>query len=511
MGLDCLFVNPNSSVENYQSLAEEVSAIEPPTWSLLLAESCRVKGYKVAILDCDAQRLSDEKAIQNIYDLAPKLVCFVTYGQNPNSGTTNMVGTIRLANKLKQICPEFRTLSIGSHTSALPSEVKENFCFVSINEGVYTLHDLLELLTSKKYYTDNDLEKVRGLVWTGGADGWGRGFKTMMSNNAQIVPQSRMDIDLPGMAWDLVDLKKYRCHVWHNNYDPNTRSPFAAIYTSLGCVKKCSFCMINIVNRTSTDPNTDASHSPIMRYFSPEWINKQLKTLTDLGVKNIRFSDELFFLNRRHYEPVLDLINQNGYNINWWSYTRIDTVKEKYLEQFKKAGCNWLGIGIEAANQTIRQEIDKGKFEEVDIREVRARLKNTGINIGANYIFGFPNEKLENLQETFDLSTELRGELNNYYAAVALPGSPLYYEAKKNNWDLPQTLDGYGFYSYNHLPLRTHHLTAAEVLKFRDEAWHKYFESESYLNMIESKFGLVAANNIREISKIKLKRKILGD
>lgn len=513
--IDCLFVNPNSSSENYQALANDVAAIEPPVWSLLLAESCRSKGYSVEILDCDAERLTDETAIRRIIFLAPKLVCFVTYGQNPNASTTNTVGTIRLANKLKSVINTFITISIGSHTSALPLEVlsEPGIDFVAINEGVYTLHDLLQVTN---FYDKTQLEKVRGLGWKNyGYDLKCKDF-LVLNNNAQIVPQSRLDIDLPGMAWDLLPYKNsfldlYRCHVWHNNYDPHTRSPFASLYTSLGCVKKCSFCMINIVNRTNTADNVDASFSPIMRYFSTDWVKKQLEYLTSRGVKNIRFADELFFLNRKHYEPILDSIIDKQQSINWWAYSRIDTIKDQFLLKFQKAGCNYLALGIEAASQKIRQEIDKGRFEEIDIRDIVKKIKNSGINAGNNFIFGFPNEKLENLQETLDLSIELEGDFNNYYAAVALPGSPLYFEAKKNGWELPSTLDGYGFLAYNHLPLRTHHLSAAEVLKFRDEAWHKYFESESFLNRTEQKFGLVSRQYIEEITKIKLKRKILGD
>ena len=43
--LDVLFVNPDSSARAYQGLANLYSAIEPPTWALLLAESCRAKGF----------------------------------------------------------------------------------------------------------------------------------------------------------------------------------------------------------------------------------------------------------------------------------------------------------------------------------------------------------------------------------------------------------------------------------------------------------------------------------
>ncbi|MDQ3186043.1 MAG: cobalamin B12-binding domain-containing protein, partial [Pseudomonadota bacterium] len=75
--MDVLFVNPDSSAKAYQGLAKVYSAIEPPTWALLLAESCRSKGFGVGILDCDAERLSLEESVLRIEELRPRLIVFV--------------------------------------------------------------------------------------------------------------------------------------------------------------------------------------------------------------------------------------------------------------------------------------------------------------------------------------------------------------------------------------------------------------------------------------------------
>jgi len=98
--LDVLFVNPDSSAQAYQGLAATYSAIEPPTWALLLAQSCRAKGFGAAIMDCDAEKLSLAAAVDRVRALKPRLVVFVVYGQNPNSGTTSMIGATLLANQL---------------------------------------------------------------------------------------------------------------------------------------------------------------------------------------------------------------------------------------------------------------------------------------------------------------------------------------------------------------------------------------------------------------------------
>ncbi len=95
--------------------------------------------------------------------------------------------------------------------------------------------------------------------------------------------------------------------------------------------------------------------------------------------------------------------------------------------------------------------------------------------------------------------------LSTLYAAIEPPTS------KANHWELPSTFEGWAFLSYEALPLRTKYLSASEVLKFRDQAWQTYFTNPKYLELIEKRFGLQERHNVEDMSKIKLKRKILGD
>ncbi|MCJ7640050.1 MAG: radical SAM protein, partial [Euryarchaeota archaeon] len=392
--LDVLFVEPDSSAKAYQNLSKTYSAIETPTWSLLLAQSCRAKGFGAAILDCNAERLTDEQAIQRIRDANPRLVCFVLYGQNPNSGTTNMIGGTRLCAKLKQAYPEYPTCFVGSHVSALPKEVL-SYDFIDtvlLNEGVYALHNLLR----------SDLSTELGMV---NGIGYKQGGRLILNPPQHIVPQELMDHDLPGYAWDLLPYDKkpldlYRAHFWHTNYNHALRTPFAALYTSLGCTFKCDFCMINILNRIDNSDGITAADSARMRFWSPEFILGEFDKLVAMGVQTIRISDEMFFLNRKYYEPLLKGLVERGYDLRLWTYARVDTVRPQYLELFRRAGVKWLGIGIEAGNQQVRQQVSKGKFREINIREVVRSIDDNGINVGANYILGFPDDTYETMQQT---------------------------------------------------------------------------------------------------------------
>ena len=99
---DVCFVIPSIAKKAYQKLSDTYSAIEPPTWALLLAQSLRVKNLNSSILDFDADPHTLDESIKSIIETKPRLVVFVLYGQNPNSGTTLMIGASELASHLKK-------------------------------------------------------------------------------------------------------------------------------------------------------------------------------------------------------------------------------------------------------------------------------------------------------------------------------------------------------------------------------------------------------------------------
>jgi radical SAM superfamily enzyme YgiQ (UPF0313 family) len=271
--------------------------------------------------------------------------------------------------------------------------------------------------------------------------------------------------------------------------------------------------MINILNRSNNAEGTHAAHSASMRYWSPEFVLREFDRLYAMGVRTIRLSDEMFFFDKRHFEPLLRKLVERGYgkDLVMWAYARIDTVREAYLDLFRAAGINFLAVGIESADRQIRQDTTKGSFGDTDIRKVVKQIQGAGINVMANFMFGFPDDTYDTMTQTYDLACELNTEMVSMYPCFALPGSPLYQIAKQNGWQLPQTYEAWSFHSYECQPLPTQHLTAAEVLRFRDTHWQAYFTNSNYLGMIQTKFGLEARQHIEQMTKVRLKRRLLGD
>lgn len=489
--IDAVFVNANNSQEVYQDLSKNYSAIETPIWAALLAKHCLSKGFNVEILDCEALNLTEKQSLDHIKYLNPRLICFVVYGQQPSASAQNMQGAVNLSLAIKQEIPDSKILFVGGYPSALPSETlldNRSIDFVCQNEGVYTISELLK--------TDlKDVDNVPGLGFI-----YKNTNYVAFNKKAMLVRDVDLEKDLPGMAWHLLPLDKYRTSLWHALSNKTQRQPFASLYTSLGCPFACTFCCINSPFEKSS-----------FRFWKPDFIIKEFDFLAKSGIKNVKIADEMFVLNENHFLRLCNLIIEQEYKFNIWAYARIDTVKERYLETLKKAGVNWLALGIESANQTVRKNVIKGRFDDIDIRSVVKKIRDHGINVIGNYIFGLPYDNHETMQETLNLALELNTEAVNFYSAMAYPGSKLYTESKEKGLILPITYSGFSQHSYDCQPLSTNFLSAQEVLKFRDEAWLKYHTNPNFLNLIKIKFGEEAYNETIKSTKIKLRRKLLGD
>jgi radical SAM superfamily enzyme YgiQ (UPF0313 family) len=486
--MDIVLINPGDRRQVYQSLGIELAAIEPPFWVAVIASYLRNSGFDVAIVDANAEDITPEETAARVNELKPLLAAVIAYGSHPSASTQNMTIVGKICRAIKEGTSAKAAIG-GLHPSALPKRTieEESVDFVIEGEGPFTLKSLLERLRAKS----RDYSQVPGL--------WYRDSGTIR-NNPRAPLIKYLDEVLPVAAWDLLPMDKYRAHNWHCFDDIHNRMPYGAIYTSLGCPFSCVFCCINA-----------PFGKPGIRYRSPGLVVEEIGLLVKrYGIKNIKIVDELFVLNKKHYMGIVDLILQKGYDLNMWAYARVDTVKEEPLRKMKKAGINWLGVGIESASTVVRDGANK-QMKVKNIIEVVRAIQAEGIRVGANYIFGLPDDTLETMQETLDMALEINSELANFYCAMAYPGSKLYEIALKEGWELPKEWHGFSQHSYETLPLPTKYTSAKEVLRFRDDAFFKYFSNPAYLKMVEAKFGSEVRTHIEQMNSIRLKRKLLGD
>jgi len=486
--VDIVLINPGDRRQIYQGLGAELAAVEPPFWVAVLAAYLRNQGVKIAIIDANGENIAPEETARRAAQMKPLLSCVVVYGSQPSASTQNMTVAGAICRALREERAG-RVALAGLHPSALPQRTlaEEEVDFVIQGEGA----DALLALAGQLASATPDLTLVPGL-WYRSDDG--------MRSNAPAPLVEDLDSYLPVAAWDLLPMQAYRAHNWHCFDDISQRSPYGAIYTSLGCPFNCVFCCINA-----------PFGKPGIRYRSPERVLDEMELLVrEHGVKNLKIVDELFILKEAHYLAIVEGIIARKLDLNIWAYARVDTVKPANLKRMKEAGINWLALGIESANAEVRDGADK-RMQPRDIKEVVRAIQDAGIRVIGNFIFGLPDDSVETMEETLKLAQELNCEFINFYCAMAYPGSKLYDLALAQGWQLPAAWHDFSQHGYNLLPLPTRTLTAAQVLKFRDEAFHRYFAEPAYLEMVEAMFGAEVREHLVRMSETRLKRKLLGE
>ena len=502
--MDALLINPASRARVYQALGTSLAAIENPVWAGLIASYLRARGREVGIIDAEALSLDAEAVARAVGDVRPSLAVVVVYGHQPSASTQHMTGASQIVKALKQRHPEIPVLMVGGHVAALPERtLADEACdFVSVDDGLQTTAALIDAVarreTAAVLADAASLRKVPGLAW--------RCDDRVEINGAAPLIQD-LDRELPAMPWDLLPMHAYRAHNWHCFDAPDQRQPYAALYTSLGCPYHCSFCCIQAPFKRAESAAGLGDQVNSYRRWTAAAVLREIDHLVSyFGVRNIKIADELFVLDPRHVRGICDELIARDYQLNMWAYARVDTIRDGMAARLKRAGVNWLALGIEAADEGVLAGVDK-RHSRAQVRDTVATLRAEGIRVIANFIFGLPDDTRDTMQATLDFAQELNCEFANFYSTMAYPGSALFAQATREGWRLPDTWAGYSQHAVDTLPLPTRHVSAGDVLAFRDRAFHQYFTAPAYLDMVTRTFGDAARTHVEQMTLHTLERR----
>lgn len=243
------------------------------------------------------------------------------------------------------------------------------------------------------------------------------------------------DLDaLPMPAWDLLPNERYwtiaRPHsgVWESGVELR----YADMMTSLGCPFHCAYCHI-------AGEQEGSMSGPIGRYRtkSDDRVLRELDVLTGLGVEHVMIEDDSLLGNKKRALRLLkkiqgagvDICDLNGINI-------IHLLKRwkpdhEVLEALAEAGFTQLNLPFESGNLRILRKYASNKLniEMADIESLIVALKDYGFKIFGNYMMGYPDETLEEIETTIRMARDHVSfglDAANFFIVVPLPGTPLF-------------------------------------------------------------------------------------
>jgi anaerobic magnesium-protoporphyrin IX monomethyl ester cyclase len=356
-------------------------------------------------------------------------------------GITVYTCAYNIAKKIRDICKEINsecTVVVGGpHPTALPIETKKDFDVVIVGEGEYEIGHVIR---------------------------WNINQAIIFSKSLPILD------DIPMPARDLIDLSSY-----HRKVGEELAT---SVITSRGCPFDCSFC-------------GSKEMFGKVRLHSIERVVTELKSLVDIGYKNIIFYDDVFTLFRKRLYPLLDEIKKLNITFRCNGRAGVNTLED--FHRLKEAGCHTIAFGIETGSQKLLNKINKKVTVQQNIDTIQ-NAKKAGIITKAYMIIGLPGENKETIEETKKFLDEADPDIYTLFTFVPLPGCDIWAHPDKygvkiisQNWD-----DYYVIAGQNDggITISTDTYTPDELIEMKTDLL-KYLKSRPWRGTIENYEKLV--------------------
>jgi len=308
----------------------------------------------------------------------------------------------------KQFHPEAKIIVGGGYPTLFPERCLENYEVndVIMGEGETTL---LHILNKYNNCKDAGYEETFPFV------GYGTRDESKEVVIIKRVQKQYIDLaDLPAPAWHYLNIKKYF------EKSGNRSLPIEA---TRGCPLRCTFC------------NTNQSWGFKVRYKPYEnLINEMIELKKTYDVEGVSFIDDNLTFSKEWTVKCLKKIMEIKLPLNISaSNFSVKFLDEEIVDLLVKAGFYVFGIAVETGCSMMQKKINKN----LDFEHIRKMVKiiksYENVHLHINWMIGFPNETIEQINQTFNFARELDASSNQFLVVLPYPGTELFNEAKSEN------------------------------------------------------------------------------
>lgn len=288
-----------------------------------------------------------------------------------------------LINLIREKFPDSILVGGGEHVNAMPEESldESSLDLIVCGEGEETAVEIAKAIQNGKGISDS----IEGIVFQ---DKEGKLIKT--------PPRKRLvNIDkIAPPAWDISPIHNYLDRGFGFGVSRGRSMPIIA---SRGCPFQCTFCS-----------------SPFM--WTTRWVIRDPDLLLDemeammekYGATNFDFYDLTFVIKKQWVIDFCRKLEERGLNITWQlpGGTRSESIDSEVAYWLYRSGCRNMTYTPESGSPTVLKRIKKKVDPKSMIDSIRGSVKE-GINVKVNLIFGFPEDTLKEILETYKFIVNL--------------------------------------------------------------------------------------------------------
>jgi anaerobic magnesium-protoporphyrin IX monomethyl ester cyclase len=337
-------------------------------------------GVTPACIDARMSRLSLDETVERVVALEPKVLGL-------GAMTPMVLTAAEVARRVKERLPDVRTVLGGFHATFLPERTLEefpSFDHVAVGESELSFCELVQ-----RALAGEACEDIQGI--------WSRSVLGGVTRNGRgKIPPTLDELGAPG--WHLFDRDDLREHC--------TTLPVMGVR---GCPFACNFC--------------SRPYGRKVRKRTPARIVDEIAhDVAEFGIGKLHFYDETFSVDHRHTEELCRDIIERGLDLEWTCTVHANTVDLELARLMKRAGCSYVGYGVESGDPEILKAMGKGVDRD---RIIRARriLREADITTMGFFIFGHPNETRRSIWETIRFAVQLNPDVAAIGILVPYPGT----------------------------------------------------------------------------------------
>ena len=385
----------NNLVYNNTRLPTSINkaqGIYTPLGLAYLAACAEKNGFRVKIIDMEAEGLMPQDMPDKIRELKPDMV-------GVTAMTPNITGALEILKITKDISKGIKTIIGGTQMSVYPKETmsREFVDYGILGEGEESFIDLL----NGKLNADGIAYKINERVIMG----------------SPRKPNTNLD-SIPFPARHLLPTRKY--------FNIIAKYPVTSILAARGCPFACNFCYKDeyLHYRARSVGNV---------------IDEIKECVRDYKVKEIAFYNDCF-PDKKWVAEMCETMLSKNIKVSWSSPQRIDLIDKELLKLMKRSGCTCLRYGVESGNQYILDMMNK-KTRLADLRKVFKMTQEVGIEAFGFFMVGYAYENEQTVRETINFAKELNPDWAMFTVATPLPNTEFMNQVTECNYKGDNVID----------------------------------------------------------------------